>query len=180
MIAVTPRRLPIFVRKLLLGELIRATAAGFGCPRPAVAGLSYAGRLRRYALFTREQAEKALQSGEDLVELRSPLYTNACHLGAKLRAWTGIKTLPEAVRLGRTLYRSIEIDLRGSEEGDLIVNRCYFSQFYTCQVCGLISALDDGLFSGLSGGGRLSFSERLTEGSACCRAKLAFPEEGAR
>jgi len=60
------------------------------------------------------------------------------------------------------------------------VKRCYFSQFYSGSVCDLISALDDGVFSGLSGGGRLVFSERLTEGNACCRAKLRLGESGSK
>jgi hypothetical protein len=74
--------------------------------------------------------------------------------------------------LGQILYRAIGIEIQGDGQGNVTVKRCYFSQFYAGSVCDLISALDDGLFAGLSGGGRLTFSERLTEGSGCCRAKL--------
>jgi hypothetical protein len=83
----------------------------------------------------------------------------------------------EVMALGQILYRAIGVEIQGDSQGDLIVKRCYFSQFYSGPVCDLISALDDGVFSGLSGGGRLAFSERLTEGRECCRAKLQLEAE---
>jgi hypothetical protein len=128
--------------------------------------------LRAYALFTREQAEKALQAGRDLPALKARLYQNAYPLGGKLRKWLGVDTMEEVMELGQILYRAIGVEIEGDAQGDVTVSRCYFSQFYSGPVCDLISALDDGVFSGLSGGGRLAFSERLTEGRERCRAKL--------
>jgi len=58
----------------------------------------------------------------------------------------------------------------------VIIKYCGFSRFYTGRVCRLISALDGGTFAGLSGGGKLEFSQRITEGHDCCRGRLLFPE----
>jgi hypothetical protein len=81
------------------------------------------------------------------------------------------------MELGQILYRAIGVEVQGDEQGNVTVSRCYFSRFYSGPVCDLISALDDGVFSGLSGGGRLVFSERITEGGVCCRAELKVKEQ---
>jgi len=176
LLKVLPHNLPVFIREEILAALFEATAEAFGCPAPALGPLSYDECLRAYALFTREQAEKALQSGRDVPAIKARLYQNAYPLGGKLRQWFAVDTMEEVMELGQILYRAIGVEIVGEPQvdtqGDLTVNRCYFSQFYSGPVCDLISALDDGVFSGLSGGGRLVFSERLTEGRECCRAKL--------
>ena len=172
-----PHHLPGFARKEILAELFEATAEAFECPAPAQNHLAYDERLRTYALFTREQAEQALQAGRDIPVLKTRLYRNAYPLGGKLRKWFGLSTMDEVMELARILYRAIGVEMQGDGQGTLTVRRCYFSQFYSGPVCDLISALDDGVFSGLSGGGRLVFSERLTEGRECCRAKLQLREE---
>jgi hypothetical protein len=170
--------LPAFVRKEILAELFEATADGFECPAPAHDHLSYDVSLRKYALFTEERAERALQARRDIPAIKTRLYQNAYPLGAKLRRWFAVHTMQEVMELGQILYRAIGVEIQGDTQGNVTVKRCYFSQFYSAPVCDLISALDDGVFSGLSGGGRLTFSERLTEGRGCCRAKLQLrPEE---
>jgi hypothetical protein len=180
LLKILPHNLPGFVRGEILAELFEATADAFECPAPALPHLSYDARLRAYALFTREQAEKALQAGRDVSALKTQLYQNTFPLGGKLRKWFGIDTMEEVMELAQILYRAIGVEFQGDTQGDVTVKRCYFSQFYSGPVCDLISALDDGVFSGLSGGGRLAFSERLTEGRECCRAKLQLQEEGSR
>lgn len=167
-----PHNLPAFIREEILAELFEATADAFECPAPALDHLSYDACLRTYALFTRGQAEKALQAGCDVSAIKTQLYQNAYPLGGKLRKWFAVDTMEEVMELGQILYRAIGVEIQGDTQGDVTVKRCYFSQFYSGPVCDLISALDDGVFSGLSGGGRLAFSERLTEGRDCCRAKL--------
>ena len=167
-----PQNLPVFIRAEILAELFEATADAFACPVPTLDHLSNDERLLTYALFTREHAEKALQSGRDVADIKTQLYRNAYPLGAKLSKWPGVDTMKDVLELGQILYRAIGVEIQGDSQGNLTVKRCYFSQFYSGPVCDLISALDDGVFSGLSGGGRLVFSERLTEGRQCCRAKL--------
>ncbi len=172
LVKILPHNLPIFIREEILAELFEATADAFECPAPALDHLSYDACLRTYALFTREQAEKALKLGRDIPTIKTLLYQNAYPLGGKLRKWFVVDTMEEVMELGQILYRAIGVEIQGDTQGDVTVKRCYFSQFYSGPVCDLISALDDGVFSGLSGGGRLAFSERLTEGRECCRAKL--------
>lgn len=167
-----PDNLPAYIRKVILAELLKATADAFECPAPALDHLSYDKCLQTYAQFTTEQAEKALQPGRDVPALKTRLYQNAYPLGGKVRKWFGVDTMEEVMALGQILYRAIGVEIQGDTQGNVTVKRCYFSQFYSGPVCDLISALDDGVFSGLSGGSRLAFSERLTEGKECCRAKL--------
>ena len=180
LLKILPHNLPAFIREEILAELFEATADAFECPVPTLDHLSYDEYLRTYALFTREQAEKALQSGRDVPAIKTRLYENAYPLGEKLRKWFGVDTMAEVMALGQILYRAIGVEIQGDTQGNVTVKRCYFSQFYSGSVCDLISALDDGVFSGLSGGGRLVFSERLTEGNACCRAKLQLGESGSK
>jgi hypothetical protein len=180
LLKILPRNLPAFIRKEILAELFEATADAFECPVPAHDHLSYDACLRTYALFTREQAEKALQAGRDIPAIKTQLYQNAYPLSAKLRKWFGVDSMEEMMELGQILYRAIGVEIQGNTQGNVTVKRCYFSQFYSGAVCDLISALDDGVFSGLSGGGRLAFSQRLTEGWECCRAKLQLTKEGNR
>ena len=167
-----PHQLPAFVRKGILAELSAATADAFACPAPALAHLSCDECLQTYARFTTAQAERVLQSGSDLPVVKARLYRNAYPLGRKLRRWVGVATTAEVMALGQILYRAIGVDMQGDAGGSVTVQRCYYSQSYSAPVCDLISALDDGVFAGLSGGSRLSFSQRLTEGYPCCRARL--------
>jgi hypothetical protein len=70
------------------------------------------------------------------------------------------------------MYRMVNIDLRGDGAGGIVVRRCFFSSYYSAEVCGLISALDEGLIAGLSSGMKLRFFRKITEGDDCCRASL--------
>ena len=171
-----PHNLPVFIREEILTELFEATANAFECQAPAHHHLSYDECLQTYALFTREQADKALKAGYDIPAIKTQLYQNAYPLGRKLRKWFAVDTMEEVMELGGILYRAIGVEIQGDTRGDVTVKHCYFSQFYSGPICDLISALDDGVFSGLSGGGRLLFSQRITEGGECCRAKLWLGE----
>ena len=72
----------------------------------------------------------------------------------------------------RVVYGLLDIDLRGTPDGEITVRRCAFSDSYSPEVCRLVSALDTGLLAGLSGGDRLEFTQRITEGGPCCLARL--------
>ena len=172
LLKILPHNLPAFIREVILAALFKATADAFECPARAHDQLSNDERLRTYALFTKEHAEKALQSGCDVPSIKTQLYQSAFPLGGILRKWFAVDTMEEVMALGQILYRAIGVELQGDTQGNVTVKRCYFSQFYSEPVCELISALDDGVFSGLSGGGRLVFSERLTEGREFCKARL--------
>jgi hypothetical protein len=174
--------LPGVVRNRILDELFRSTAAAFGAPVPQVKGLTPEERLRRYALFTRELAEQALQDGQRASEVRLRLYHNAHELGERVRRELGLGDLAEVMAAGRVLYRALGIEFRGAAqgavEGEVVIPRCFFSRYYTSDVCRLISVLDEGVVAGLSEGGRLVFRQRLTDGHPCCKARLVAEEGG--
>ena len=162
---------PEFIKKKKLNELFRLTADAFQTELPELKGkgTSFAGRLSGYALFTKEQAESHLQSGRPLEEVKRRLYQNSYILGQNLRKSLRIVTREEAVTALKVIYKLIGIDFQCDRQGGIIIKRCFFSQYYSGEVCKLISSLDEGLAAGLSGGGRLCFSQRITEGCGCCK-----------
>lgn len=164
--------LPDPVKSRVLAELFAATAEAFERPPPDLQDLPFGERLRRYALFTRDEAERCLRLGGEVSGVRTRLHESARLLGARMRRMLGVTGIDEALEAGQALYRIIGIDLEPGAEGQITISRCYFADFYSGAVCRLISALDEGLFEGLSGGGRLEFYERMTEGCDACRARL--------
>jgi predicted ArsR family transcriptional regulator len=163
---------PAVARRAALRALFATTAAGFGYPVPPLDGLDADALLRRYALFTSEQAEAALRDGRDLPALQDRLERGTRALGARLRAGLRLRTTEDAMAAARVVYGLLDIDLRGSGRGEITVRRCPFSEVYSAEVCRLVSALDAGLLAGLSGGDRLAFTQRITEGAPCCLARL--------
>ncbi len=163
---------PAFVRKRKLLQLFAATADAFGVPMPAMKGLRIEDCLKEYARFTREEAARAIRDGtEGEVKLR--LYRNAYRLGSGLRGELGVKDMNQAMKLARTVYEIVGIDFMAGPQGDVVISRCYFADFYSSKVCSVISSIDAGLISGLTAGGRMTFSHRLTEGNDCCIARIS-------
>lgn len=168
--------LPSGLRKRKLAELLRRTARAFGEAAPSVEGLSLGGMRRLYAEFSRETAERALNRPSRLAEVERRLYDEAVGLGRELAGELRVSSPREVMAAARILYRGLDIDLKGGPSGDIVVRRCSFSRHYSAEVCRLMSRLDAGVLAGLAGGGELEFSERLTEGAGCCRARFSFPE----
>jgi hypothetical protein len=163
------------VKRKGLRELFGCTATAFECEAPAVAGLPYDEMLRAYARFTAVQVEQALARGAGLPEVRCRLYTAAYRMGEELRRTFGITKTAEALATVELLYRALgitlHVELRGGSTAEVTVRRCLFSEYYSASVCQLVASLDDGLFSGLSGG-RLEFHRRITEGDGYCTASF--------
>lgn len=164
---------PGIVRRRALHELFQATANAFGVSIPVPSDASVDALLERYAIFTAEQATVALKSGKDLAPIRRELFESAYAIGARLRNDLGVGSTADAMAAARALYRMLRIDFRGQAGGDIRIEQCFFSRFYSASVCELISALDQGLLAGLTGGGRLQFRRRITEGATCCLATVA-------
>jgi hypothetical protein len=78
--------------------------------------------------------------------------------------------------MSRTLYGILGIDFKGNPQGDVVIRRCFFSRFYSPQICEVISSLDEGVAFGLSAGGTFSFNQRITDGKTCCTAQIRFEE----
>ena len=115
-------------------------------------------------------AMTADESGRDLAEVQRRLYDGAYRMGQELRRAFRVANTTDALAAARVLYRALGIDLRATPAGEVTVHRCFFSDYYSSPVCRVIASLDKGLFAGLSDGGQLSFTQRITEGSDCCKA----------
>jgi len=150
--------------------LFEATADAFKTAPPSTGGLSFDECLTRYARFTREQADIAIQQGGES-EVQSRLFQNAYRIGRQFRRDFKVNAA-DVMRMGALIYKMLGIDFHGRPGGDIVIGRCFFSSYYSGPVCRLISSLDEGLLVGLAGGGRLSFTQRITEGNACCLAHL--------
>jgi hypothetical protein len=164
--------LPLGTRRGEIERLFARTAAGFGSPVPPRRARGSRGRLREYALFTRDRAETALGGRADLRVLESRLFSAALALGRGYRLRLRVRDARDAMSAARLIYHGLGIDFRGTAQGEVVIRRCAFAEVYTPQVCSLISALDRGLLAGLTGGGVLEFRQRITEGADSCRACL--------
>lgn len=164
---------PEFIKKKKLNELFRLTADAFQSGLPELRGLSFAEGLSKYALFTKEQAESYLQSGRPLEGVKCRLYQNSYNFGQSLRKGLHIITWEEAAAALKVIYKLIGIDFQYDRQGEIIIRQCFFSKYYSGEVCKLISSLDEGLAAGLSGGGRLCFNQRITEGGSCCKGHFS-------
>ncbi len=150
--------------------LTRQTARAFDAAAPGCAGLTDSELLENYARFTAGAARRALRDGRDPAKLRRRLYDMASRLGGTLRLLLRPRSCQDCRRIITLLYSNIGIDISEEEAGKFCVRKCFFSDFYSPEICSLISAIDQGIFAGIYQGGRLVFSERITEGRASCHA----------
>ncbi len=169
--------LPSFIRKKKLKELFELTAEAFQSEPPSIRGLKFEESLIRYARFSAEKAEEALKQPEGIIPLKARLYQNAFRMGETLRKSLGIRTRSDVILASGILYRILKIECTVDLSGEVTIKRCFFSRYYTPQVCEILSSLDEGVLAGLSGGGKLIFRDRITEGKPCCRATLAMRGE---
>lgn len=184
--------LPEPVRKLLLTRLFEGTASAFATAAPATASADTAARsagllapppVRPAALPRGLSAEDTLHAFRDFTAnvrvepAASPavsqrLFDMAYGYGKWLRCAFGVVSTEDAMAAARVLYAMLGIDFTGDARGAITVSRCFFSCVYTPDVCKLMLALDAGMLAGLSDGGKLVFSQRITEGYPCCQARL--------
>ncbi len=160
------------LRKWALEALFWATARAFGRPSPATAGLPTGERVAEYAAFTQSEVQALLRNEGEVDAVQGRLYRSAYRLGRACRWVSGARTVEDALALGRALYRTLEIDFQGDERGEVVIGLCSLSRTYSPDTCRVMSAMDRGLVAGLSAGGVLAFSARITEGQPCCRARL--------
>jgi hypothetical protein len=170
--------IPGWVARSALRRLFDATASAFGRDPVDVRGLTHRELLERYAAFTIGYAERTPADLSHAHTVSDSMWMNAYALGQLLRRRLGVRTRGEALRAARIAYRMIGIDLRADEHGAVVVDRCSFAAWYSPRVCHLMSSLDAGLIAGLTNGGRLTFSERITEGKLRCLASIAWQGAG--
>ena len=169
--------IPTFIKKKKLDELFQITAHAFRCEAPKLKERSYKERLKEYALFTKREAAIHIQEGKNLEEVKHRLFQNAYELGRKIRKRFCLRSPGEIMEMSRILYQILGIDFEGETCGDVTIKSCFFSDYYSPRICQLVSSLDEGLAAGLSEGGRLSFSQRITEDKDCCKARFVMPEK---
>jgi hypothetical protein len=167
---------PSVLRPFVLQWLLRRTADAFGVPRPTLTWIYGADLLSAYAAFSTARSVFAARRRGDVDAARRALWTSAHRAGTRLRSALGIRTTADAMAAAHAIYRLIGIDLWGSSAGNVSVARCSFAPTYSPEVCSVMSSLDAGLFAGLTGGGRLTFRRRITEGAPACTAILMSPE----
>ncbi len=173
---------PAFVRRRKLAELVRRAADAFGAVPPDVRDQTLPERLRTFAAFTNEEAELACRDArgdDDDAAVRSRLRATARDFAGAIGRDLGVKGRADAMRAARLLYRGLGIDFKAGADGTITIRRCYFADWYSPRVCALMSAMDEGVLSGLAGGGRLEFGVRITEGCRRCEATFHFDEAGA-
>mgnify|MGYP001053751857 CR=1 FL=1 len=165
---------PEWLKLLMLNELRRVTAEGFGVAEPRWPGRSFEDRLAAYAAFTAYEGDLLTAGGDStaLGAAKERLRRGAMPMGARARRLLGIRRPEEALEAWKLLYRQIGIEVTGDPGSMIEVTRCFFAAYYSEAVCGVIEALDDGMAAGLFRGAELAFSERLTAGQTCCRATL--------
>jgi hypothetical protein len=168
---------PIRTRKFR--ELAALTADAFQVPEPEFPARPREARLEDFARWTRDLAERTAADEAAAVSAGIRLRERSFIFGSRLRRILKPRNPAEVMRAARVLYRLIGIDFQGTEDGEIIVSRCFFSGIYAPSTCAMIAALDEGVLAGLAGGGSLRFIGRLTEGGDCCRARFRFPGDEA-
>jgi hypothetical protein len=163
---------PSFLKKKGLKELFISTAKAYNKNIPSLKGISFKKSLQIYAQFTKSEVENYISDGGDIGILQKEFNKHAVILGQKIRTKLLINTYSRAVSFFELLYHFIDIDLKISEQGEVTVKQCYFSDYYNPQICEIISAIDTGVFEGLTGGCKIEFYQRITGGHNCCKAKI--------
>lgn len=160
---------PGWVKSAEIQILLNATAAAFKQPGRMVFSLSEEKALEAYADFTTKCIP---ESAAD----RKRVYQKAYDLGRKIRKITGFSEAADRERLIRYLYSNIGIEVTGNLPGEITIPSCYFSRVYSPEQCRTMSLMDWGIIAGIYGGGKLVFTERITQGCGRCRAHLTEKE----
>lgn len=149
--------------------LMNLTAKAFAQRPLHIWTLPHQEALAVYAACTRDWMNRAIKTPD---ALQSDMYHRSMRMGRLLRGLTFFLNDAGHARLVFALYKGIGIDMRGTLPGSIQVQSCFFSRYYMPNMCALISAMDDGIVGGIMGSGRLTFTQRITEGCGCCQAHL--------
>ncbi len=161
---------PSILKNIELQILLNTTAAAFERPGKMIWQLPEDKALAAYAAYTTDCLKGAAAD-------KKRVYRYAYRLGRRIRRISGFAEREDLERLVFYLYSNIGIKMTGQLPGELLISACYFSDVYTPKQCMMMSLMDWGIVSGICGGGKLIFSERLTQGCGRCRA-LFVDKEG--
>lgn len=164
---------PAWLRKIEAAALMGVFAKAFDVEPPELEDMPADQALAAFREFTAACMEAALADAEVAAAYRTRLGKEARKLGRGVRAAAHARNA-NAFRLVKFLYRGIGIELSGELPGAVRFGPCSFAQRYTPADCWFMSAFDEGFMCGVMGiEGELRFECRLTEGAACCCARLS-------
>jgi hypothetical protein len=165
---------PASYRKRKTAELFNITANAFGVKLAAVLPAeSPDALLKRYAEFSKNQAQVILKNRRLVEGTKADLFAGARAMGVCLRNELNLTNDRDFHMATRVIYKALKIDLEFARNGEIVIKKCFFSGFYSEKICSLMSSLDSGLIAGLSGGLKMSFYQRITERCSCCRAVIS-------
>lgn len=157
------QKTPGYLASAEIQILLDTTARAFGVKGKRVWHRPPKRALREYAEFT---ASCMSRGSADPARL----YEESFRTGSMVRRITGFCSPGDIADLVFYLYGNIGIGMNGSIPGEVSVRNCYFSRYYSPEQCAVMSSVDSGMIAGIAGGGKLEFTERITEGSSMCRA----------
>lgn len=160
-------------RRIELQLLMNLTARAFRQPPRRTWTRSNDEALRIYAEYTRRHLQDSTADAHLLQRMNSEAYS----MGCRLRRLFRLKKDGDVNRFIALLYHNIGIDIATPAPHQLCFSRCFFSRYYTPEMCLAASALDDGIIRGLTGCRHLAFSQRITEGFTCCLATTTNQEQ---
>jgi hypothetical protein len=121
-------------------------------------------------------AQRGLEEGSQ--EGRRIMYETGLMLGRDLRRRLRLSDdAQELMAAARLLYRILGIEFQADLDetgGRMTVVRCSLSQHYTPLTCEVISAMDEGVVSGLNPSMSMRFDVRNRPVSPCCTAELRW------
>lgn len=163
---------PFIIRYKILSEIYKITGEAFKDKLIISNSINHRKGLKRYAIYSNELTLGAIYSRKDLEEIKYRLYRNSYIVGHKLRKFFSITNIEEAMQTAEIFYDIIGIEFSANDKNEITINKCYFSDYYDCRVCNIISAIDEGIIAGLTNGAKINFINRITDGNKCCYAKL--------
>jgi hypothetical protein len=173
------RFMPECIKTAKIKELFKLTAAAFEAAVPDLSGQTYEELLKGYACFAKAESDKILKNAQKAAEVRSRLRKRAVETGLRLKHELKIKNYDDVLVASRIFYRILGIEFFGDTSGNITIGKCFFSNYFSVENCGLISVLDEGVAEGL-GGGELTFTQRITDGKECCKARIRFANQAER
>ncbi len=159
-------------RRIELQVLMNLTAYALHLPTIRIWHLSHKEALKCYAKFTSDNL-----SDDIAPEILQRMNTLAYQLGKKIRLLFFVRSKTAAQELVVKLYRNIGIHMSFEPNNQVYFHRCFFSYYYSSDICQAASSLDDGIIRGITGCGQLTFKQRITENCKYCIAQYIHEEK---
>jgi hypothetical protein len=123
---------------------------------------------------------QAMGTDEAIQAARETLFAVGLDMGKDAKARLGVGDGKEDLeRAARIMYDilGIEFEITDAPGGEVMrVTRCALSKHYSREACLMLSAVDEGVVSGLNPRAEMRFKERITGGSPACIALITIKE----